>query len=128
MDHLGGGENHEKLKAFQKLTNSHRIILQAYRLTLLSVISLYSYLSGLLARKAGVKKLNLVHHSRRGGSLKLEILSKKVELPMRIASQNLTANLILDLNLNQVVSQKSRHNISISLCLCFNLKFANKTD
>ena len=124
MDHLGGGENHEKLESFFR--NLDELYIESFFRHIDWDFAkrhhhCTSYLSGLLARKAGVKKLNLVHHSRRYLS-KLEILSKKVEPPMRIANQNLTVNLILGLNLNQVVSQKSRHNISISLSLLLQLK------
>ncbi len=68
MDHLGGGENHQKLKVFfQDLDELW--IESFFRQVDWDFARRHhhstSYLSGLLAREAGVKKLNLVHHSRR---------------------------------------------------------------
>ena len=68
MDHLGGGHNHEKLESFFK--NLDELYIESFfRQVDWEFAQRHhhctSYLSGLLARKAGVRKLNLVHHSRR---------------------------------------------------------------
>lgn len=68
MDHLGGGDNHEKLKVFFK--NLDELYIESFfRQVDWDFARKHhhctSYLSGLLARNAGVKKLHLVHHSRR---------------------------------------------------------------
>tara|TARA_Y100000589_G_scaffold160894_1_gene152950 strand:- start:1082 stop:2092 length:1011 start_codon:yes stop_codon:yes gene_type:complete len=68
MDHLGGGQNHEKLAILFK--NLDELYIESFfRHVDWDFAKRHhhctSYLSGLLARRAGVKKLNLVHHSRR---------------------------------------------------------------
>lgn len=68
MDHLGGGENHKKLEVFFKDLDE-LYIESFFRHIDWGFAQKHhhctSYLSGLLARTAGVKKLHLVHHSRR---------------------------------------------------------------
>ena len=68
MDHLGGGPNHEKLKIF--FQGIEELYIESFfRHVDWSYAKKHkhctSYLSGKLAREAGVQKLNLVHHSRR---------------------------------------------------------------
>ncbi|MBW7875647.1 MAG: hypothetical protein H3C47_06650 [Candidatus Cloacimonetes bacterium] len=68
MDHLGGGQNHKLLVSFFK--NLDELFIESFfrQVDLDYAIRHHhstSYLSGCLAREAGVKKLNLVHHSRR---------------------------------------------------------------
>ena len=68
MDHLGGGSNHEKLKIF--FQGIEELYIESFfRHVDWNYAKKHkhctSYLSGKLAREAGVQKLNLVHHSRR---------------------------------------------------------------
>jgi len=68
MDHLGGGPNHQKLEKFFKAVDE-LYIESFFRHADWDYARRHhhctAYLSGLLARKSGVKKLHLVHHSRR---------------------------------------------------------------
>jgi ribonuclease Z len=68
MDHLGGGPNHEKLEVFFRGVDE-LFIESFFRHVDWSYARRHkhctSYLSGKLAREAGVKRLHLVHHSRR---------------------------------------------------------------
>ncbi len=68
MDHLGGGNNHRLLVSFFR--NVDELFIESFfrQVDLDYAIRHHhstAYLSGVLAREASVKRLNLVHHSRR---------------------------------------------------------------
>jgi ribonuclease Z len=79
MDHLGGGLNHQKLEIFFKAVDE-LYIESFFRHADLDYARRHhhctAYLSGLLARQAGVKKLHLVHHSRRYHSEVLDLIEE----------------------------------------------------
>jgi ribonuclease Z len=68
MDHLGGGRNHELLREF--FLNLDELFIESFfrQVDLGYALRHHhstAFLSGTLAREANVKKLHLVHHSRR---------------------------------------------------------------